>query len=479
MGDHLNLNWTSFKGNLSASMKELRESKDFFDVTLATEDDQIQCHKLVLSACSPLMLKILRQSCHPHPFIYLRGVKFKHLLLVLDFMYDGQVNVSQEDFASFMATAEELKVCGLTLNNGCEGEEGAASPVKVRKALDDEQVITVFPPNLKNGNSTSRDTVNFDEFTFLPNENTSSKKLAPVISHPSSSDRIFPRNPFSLPTLEHVTSPGFCPDRDQLLAGDQGADIAEVDSDNKIDIGEENIYHGDLESDKSISRKCKSLILKNRDGYFQCLVCEFKNEKRKPVRTHVECHVPFSTVCNICNKSFKNRGSLKSHKNHAHKISKLKATINNIRDDIISSATSELAGTSLSEGMNSSGFLGYVALKDRVKLEASNSSNIHYGCGITEEENDMPLENNNQLLNVEDHDEHRGIEDHEEECNGSVQNIDEVSERVDAGEDRVANLRERDESEFESPQSKKVDLSSSTGDNEEFLECGDPWDMTF
>jgi len=425
MSDHLNLNWNSFKGNLSTSMKELRESKDFFDVTLASEDDQIQCHKLVLSACSPLLLNIFRHNCHPHPLIYLRGVKFKHLLLVLDFMYDGQVNVSQDDFASFMATAEELKVKGLTLNNGDEGGDGGGSPVQVREALDDKQIITVFPPKLKNVNSTSRETVSLDEFTFPPNENAPSTKLAPVLSHPATSDRILPRNPFSLPSLEHVlTSPGFRPDPDQLLDGGQGADTANRDSDNIIDIGQENINHGDLESEKSISRKCKSLILKNRDGYFQCLVCEFKNEKRKTIRTHVECHVPFSTVCNICNKSFKNRSSLHSHKNQAHKISKLKATINNIRDDIISSATSEMAGTSLSDGMNSSGALGCVALKVRVKLEASNINN---DCEITEEENAMPWENNNLVSNVEDHAEHSGIKDYEKEYNGNVPNIDKVN----------------------------------------------------
>jgi len=476
MSEHLNLCWNSYKGNLGASMKELRESKDFFDVTLASEDDQIQCHKLVLSACSPLLLNILRHNFHPHPLIYLKGVKFKHLLLVLDFMYEGQVNVSQEDLASFMATAEELKVKGLTLNNECEGEEGGGSPVEVKKAMDDQQTITVFPPYFKNVNSNSTDTINFDEFTFLPTENTPTTKLTPVLPHPSTSDRIFSQNPFSLPTLQHVlTTPGFRPILPKPAAV-QDIDKAKIERGNKIDIGQENIDYGDLESNKSISEKCKSLIVKNQDGYFQCLVCEFKNEKRISVRNHVESHVPFSKVCNICNKNFKNRSSLHSHKNQAHKMSKLKATINNIRDDIISSATCEMtgmAGTPLSEGLTSGG-LGHLALKDRVTREASNNN---YDCGITEEENTLPWENNNQVSTSNAG--YGGNKEYEEECINNLQNIDEVSESVEESEDNAANLHEGGESEIEILRSNKVDLSSSTGDNDEYLDCGDPWDLKF
>ena len=53
-------------------------------------------------------------------------------------------------------------------------------------------------------------------------------------------------------------------------------------------------------------------------------------------------------------------------------------------------------------------------------------TNIDNGCGITEEENAMPWENNNLVSNVEDHAEHSGIKDYEEEYNGNVPNIDEV-----------------------------------------------------
>merc|ERR1719507_2449296 len=95
---------------------ELREDKDFFDVTLACDDQQMQAHKVILSACSPFFRSVLKKNPHAHPLLYLKGVKYVDLVAVLNFMYHGEVNVAQEELNSFLAVAEELKVKGLTQN---------------------------------------------------------------------------------------------------------------------------------------------------------------------------------------------------------------------------------------------------------------------------------------------------------------------------------------------------------------------------
>ena len=43
----------------------------------------------------------------------LRGVERRHLQLLLDYMYHGQVNVAQAQLADFLKVAEMLKVKGL------------------------------------------------------------------------------------------------------------------------------------------------------------------------------------------------------------------------------------------------------------------------------------------------------------------------------------------------------------------------------
>ena len=99
------LRWNDFESNISGSLRELREEKDFFDVTLACEDNQLQAHKVIVSACSPLFRDILRRNPHQHPLVYLKGVKNKELHAVLNFMYQGEVNVAQDDLNTFLRPA--------------------------------------------------------------------------------------------------------------------------------------------------------------------------------------------------------------------------------------------------------------------------------------------------------------------------------------------------------------------------------------
>ena len=110
------LRWNDFESNISTAFRELRDDKDFFDVTLACNGEQIQAHKVILSACSPFFRNILRRNPHQHPLLYLKGVKYTDLQSVLNFMYHGEVNVAQEELNSFLAVAEELSVKGLTQN---------------------------------------------------------------------------------------------------------------------------------------------------------------------------------------------------------------------------------------------------------------------------------------------------------------------------------------------------------------------------
>ena len=122
------LRWNDFESNISVAFRELREEKDFFDVTLACDDNQVQAHKVILSACSPFFRSVLRRNPHQHPLLYLKGVKYQELLSVLNFMYQGEVNVAQEELNSFLAVAEDLRVKGLTQSNGTKSSSEQAAP---------------------------------------------------------------------------------------------------------------------------------------------------------------------------------------------------------------------------------------------------------------------------------------------------------------------------------------------------------------
>ena len=114
MSEKLCLQWNDFQENIKSAFGNLREDNDFADLTLACEDgQQVEAHKVILAASSPFFQKLLGRNKHPHPLIYMRGMKSDDLLAIVDFLYRGEANVFQENLDSFLAMAEELQLTGL------------------------------------------------------------------------------------------------------------------------------------------------------------------------------------------------------------------------------------------------------------------------------------------------------------------------------------------------------------------------------
>lgn len=120
--EHYKLCLKEFDVNLSRSWKELREDVDFCDVTLACEDNQISAHKVILSACSPIFKTLLKRNPHQNPLLYLRGVRYAHLVNLLDFIYTGEAKITSDELDIFLNMAHDLQVKGLT-EEGQEIEE--------------------------------------------------------------------------------------------------------------------------------------------------------------------------------------------------------------------------------------------------------------------------------------------------------------------------------------------------------------------
>jgi len=143
------LRWNDFESNISGAFRELREDKDFFDVTLACDDEQLQAHKVILSACSPFFRTVLRRNRHEHPLLYLKGVKYADLVSVLNFMYHGEVNVAQEELNSFLAVAEDLKVKGLTQGNNSSDSKSSHTAPPPRPDPPKARLPDPTPPPVK------------------------------------------------------------------------------------------------------------------------------------------------------------------------------------------------------------------------------------------------------------------------------------------------------------------------------------------
>ena len=145
--EKLCLQWNDFKENITFSFSELREDKDFSDVTLACEDGkEMEAHKTVLASCSPFFKELLKRNKHPHPLILMRGVKSNILAPILDFLYYGEANIIQEDLDFFLALAGEFQLKGLS---GSPEEDQQKKPQQNSKF---SQMAKLKPqPNFLNG----------------------------------------------------------------------------------------------------------------------------------------------------------------------------------------------------------------------------------------------------------------------------------------------------------------------------------------
>ena len=131
------------------SFKELRDETDFSDITLVCEEDQqIEAHRIILTACSPFFRTVLKKNQHSHPLIYMRGLKAQDLASIVDFIYHGEANVLQEDLDGFLALAEELQLKGLT---GSQSEPFDEKEKHIEKPNISEPTVQKYfknePPN--------------------------------------------------------------------------------------------------------------------------------------------------------------------------------------------------------------------------------------------------------------------------------------------------------------------------------------------
>ena len=254
MSNKLCLKWTEFHENIKTAFGNLRDEKDFSDVTLAFEDgQQFEAHKVVLAASSPFFQNLLKRNKHPHPIIYMWGVKSEDLSAIVDFLYCGEANIDQENLDSFLSIAEDLKLRGLMgqHNGGNESKENVFSTE-----------TTQVKPNVK-------------------------KETGPNISKVDRFDS------------EEMTF-------SNRIANEQRVAIPNNTS-KELEVLDEQV--------KSMMEKTQKNTTDGTKKAYLCKVCG-KEGHNINIRDHIEVNHLENVLlpCNNCKKTFKSRGSLRKHK---------------------------------------------------------------------------------------------------------------------------------------------------------------------
>ena len=152
MAEKFCLKWNDFQTTVSQSFSSLRKEEDFFDVTLVSDDEvQIPAHKVVLSACSTFFKSILKTNKHSQPLIYLSGVNSMNLGFVLDYMYQGELNIYQDNLDAFLETAQKLKIAGLLSNDN--GQENKSEDIKFQQEEEETFINEMTPADVSQESS--------------------------------------------------------------------------------------------------------------------------------------------------------------------------------------------------------------------------------------------------------------------------------------------------------------------------------------
>lgn len=270
------LKWNQFHQNVKDVFNELREGKVLFDVTLACNDGiQVGAHRIILAACSSFFRGLFTENNHSHPWIYLKGITSLELKAVVDFMYQGEVNVPQDNLSQFLATAEELKVKGLSGYKSMPGMERNARTFKDQNPGNKHQHL--------------------ETDTAWGNEIGAEIKESNLIEN----------------NIKSEYDQDFDEETEEMEDYNRGLVIVEEEP----NVINEKIIEVNAELVRQIE---ENLVQSN--GTWTCKVCGKVAKFKSKLKQHVETHIDgFSHPCSLCGKSYRSRNVLGMHMSRDHK----------------------------------------------------------------------------------------------------------------------------------------------------------------
>ena len=273
------LKWKDFQQNILSSYQELRRESEFSDVSLVCEDEyQIEAHRIILTACSPFFSTVLKRNKNSHPMIYMRGVKAKDLVAIVDFIYHGEANMAQEDLNGFFVLAEELQLKGLTSSQNETGDV-----VEERQNSTDETEMKPVETNNKR-NRLGNKTLHYQEF-----KGEGKGSSDPTFNEPVSSTQFI-----SDDNIE---------DQIKLMKFDRNNYDTEYSHKNNV------IVSADVEkplldaNTDDLNGQIYSMMERVTDGDYKwkCTECGKTSKSKQGMSRHIETHIKgISYPCNQC-----------------------------------------------------------------------------------------------------------------------------------------------------------------------------------
>ena len=300
------LRWKSFVNNLTNTFNNLRADNDFCDVTLVGDDRAlVPAHRLVLLSSSQYFKNILKQKqSNSQLVLCLEGVSFNEINDMLDYIYNGEVQISNESLDKFLRIAHRFKLEGL-VQNGDMNDQGnienllesqSSGPIKTNNCVNVNQSTHTHDQDLTERDPMTNFTQHFNEVKY-------------------ESNRV---NPSTL-LYERLEEQMTCENEDTICTPPEQIETNERKYNKEMGLGKDvQFSSGIFESIVAFDETINSSFIKTGNT-FSCNLCDFTNHRKTQMKQHVEIHMEgehFS--CTVCGKRFRTRESARLHVYRVH-----------------------------------------------------------------------------------------------------------------------------------------------------------------
>lgn len=149
----LNLRWNSFTSELTTTLDTCYEKQYFVDLSLVSKDGTIiKCHKMVLANSSKFFYRLLINNDHPHPMIVLYDIETDDLKTIVNFMYNGEIEIVKSEVNRLLKIAERLEISGLKdIRSSQKYQNTLINDSQSGPGINEEKKLKLQKDNKKNG----------------------------------------------------------------------------------------------------------------------------------------------------------------------------------------------------------------------------------------------------------------------------------------------------------------------------------------
>ncbi|XP_011630818.1 protein abrupt, partial [Pogonomyrmex barbatus] len=328
-GQQFCLRWHNFQNTLLSSLPKLLDGGHLTDVTLSAGGRHIHAHRIILSACSYYFKELFKDlSSLQHPVIVLPGMEYANLCALVKFMYNGEVNIYQEQLPALLAMADTLHICGLADMAGKNPRQDNGlyiqSPVmQSQEKLSNEEIVTTESKDMTaSGLATGSESVpvslpkainNLEDEEPI-NDQESIQYCVKTKPYYSINAKLNQRERMSVPvSVNKYIDRGYSENVDETasIMEDQVTPIEDVKPPPAVWDASFKLLAASA-SNRTSQTYNKSSVT--------CLICGKQLSNQYNLRVHMETHSNSSYSCTSCSHVSRSRDALRKHVSYRHPV---------------------------------------------------------------------------------------------------------------------------------------------------------------